>query len=312
MAAAKWPEAFSDPNWAFEVKWDGVRVIASWDGDSLRLKSRRGRDITRTYPELSWPLAGPPTILDGEIVAFDATGRPSFGELQQRMNLSSGAGVEAEIPISFMVFDILYLSSPLIDQPWHRRWNQLQDLRLPIPYIVADPVIADGETLWKAIHERELEGMVAKRTDSPYRPGIRSEDWRKIPRVERVRAVVGGFVAGDGSRTGTFGSLLLGLTDGESLRFVGSVGTGFDQATLRAIREALDQMVQLQSPFTDDSEIPGEATFVDPQLVAMVEFKEWTRAGKLRAPSFKGFTDDPPEAVTWLEEGPPTPRTESA
>jgi len=311
MAATKWPLAFSDPDWAFEVKWDGVRVIATWDGDRLTLRSRRGRDITLTYPELSWPGTGQPTILDGEIVALDAAGRPSFGELQQRMNLTSGAGAMQDVPISVMVFDILYLGSPLIDQPWSERWGKLQALDLPLPYVVPEPVMADGETLWEAIREQELEGMVAKKTSSPYRPGARSEDWRKISRVEQVRAVVGGFVAGEGSRTGTFGSLLLGLDDGNQLRFIGSVGTGFDQPTLRAIREALDEMAQLESPFAEDSEIPRDATFVDPQLVAMVEFKEWTRVGKLRAPSFKGFTDDPPEAATWLEEGPPAPRTES-
>ncbi len=153
--------------------------------------------------------------------------------------------------------------------------------------------------------------MVAKKLGSLYRPGARSEDWRKISRVVQVRAVVGGFVVGDGSRSETFGSLLLGLVDGERLRHIGSVGTGFNHATLRAIRSALDQMVTLESPFHPDTEIPREATFVEPQLVAMVEFKEWTRDGKLRAPSFKGFTDDPPEAATFREEGPPTPRTES-
>ena len=171
--------------------------------------------------------------------------------------------------------------------------------------------MAEGKTLWEAIRQQALEGMVAKKTDSPYRPGARSEDWRKISRVEQVRAVVGGFIAGDGSRSDTFGSLLLGLADGERLRHIGSVGTGFDQPTLQAIRQALDQMVRPDSPFADNSEIPHDATFVDPQLVATVEFKEWTRVGKLRAPSFKGFTDDPPEAATWQEEGPPTPRTES-
>ena len=311
MAATKWPRAFSGSGWAFEVKWDGVRVIASWDGDSLQLRSRRGRDITATYPELAWSVSGPPTILDGEIVALDTGGRPSFGQLQQRMNLTSGAPAVIDIPVSFMVFDLLYLDYPLIDRPWSQRHSQLEAHDLPLPYVIPEPVLVEGETLWEAIGQQELEGMVAKRLDSPYRPGARSEDWRKISRVEQVRAVVGGFVAGDGSRSETFGSLLLGLADGDRLRHIGSVGTGFDQEMLRAIRQALDEMVNSESPFHGDAEIPPDATYVDPLLVAMVEFKEWTRVGKLRAPSFKGFTDDPPEAATWQEEGPPAPRTES-
>ncbi len=311
MAATRWPRAFSAPGWAFEVKWDGVRAIASWDGDKLVIRSRRGRDITPTYPDLRWSGSGPPAILDGEIVALDAAGRPSFGQLQQRMNLRRGAPAAADIPVSFMVFDLLYLESPLIGEPWKERRRQLETLALPPPYVVPDLVMEDGETLWEAIRQQELEGMVAKRVESPYLPGARSRDWRKVSRVEQVRAVVGGFTAGEGSRTDTFGSMLLGLTDGDRLRHIGSVGTGFDHSTLHAIRQALDQMVIARSPFHDDSEIPVDATFVDPQLVAMVEFKEWTRAGKLRAPSFKGFADDPPEAATWQEEGPPTPRTES-
>lgn len=311
MAATKWGRPFSDPGWAFEVKWDGVRAIASWDGDRFILRSRRGRDITATYPELTWRGSSPPVILDGEIVALDEAGRPSFGRLQQRMNLVSGATAAAATPISFMVFDLLYSKAPLIDQPWTQRHRQLTTLELVAPYVTPEPVVGEGENLWEAIRQQELEGMVAKKLDSVYRPGARSEDWRKIPRVVQVRAVVGGFVAGGGSRSETFGSLLLGLADGERLRHIGSVGTGFNQATLQAIRGALEQMVSLDSPFHPDTEIPGEATFVDPQLVAMVEFKEWTRDGKLRAPSFKGFTDDPPEAATWQEEGPLTPRTES-
>ena len=153
--------------------------------------------------------------------------------------------------------------------------------------------------------------MVAKRIDSPYRPGTRSPDWRKVARVDQVRAVVGGFLPGEGSRAATFGSLLLGLVDGDRLRYIGSVGTGFDGPTLHAIRAALDQMVQPISPFHSDTEIPGPARFVAPSLTALVEFKEWTGAGKLRAPSFKGFTDDDWETVTWSSEGPPAPRTES-
>ena len=147
--------------------------------------------------------------------------------------------------------------------------------------------------------------MVAKRIDSAYHPGSRSPEWRKVARVDHVRAVVGGYLPGERSRTATFGSLLLGLVDGERLRYIGSVGTGFTGETLRAIRRALDEMATAHSPFHEASDIARAAVYVEPSLTALVEFKEWTHTGKLRAPAFKGFTDDEWSSLTWDAEGPP-------
>ncbi len=144
---------------------------------------------------------------------------------------------------------------------------------------------------------------MAKRYGSTYRPGARSPNWRKIPHIHRTRAVVGGFTESEGTRTGVFGALLLGLWDGDRLRYVGSVGTGFDDASARAIRSALDEMVTGESPFHEDEAIPV-GTLVHPHLVAEIAYKQWTRAGRLRAPSFKGFSDRPHESATWAEEGP--------
>ena len=299
MMATRWPAGFSDPEWAFEVKWDGVRAIAAWDGATLDVRSRTGRAIQSEYPELDQLDGLEPCILDGEIVAFDADGRPSFGMLQQRKAL--------EIPISFMVFDLLHLATPLLDEPWTTRSERLGRLELPPPFVVPEPVIAEGEALWSGVVEQGLEGMVAKRLDSTYQPGRRSANWRKVARVDQVRAVVGGFLPGEGARASTFGSLLLGLVDGDHLRYIGSVGTGFTNATLRAIGDALDELAAEQTPFVAGSDFPPGARFIEPSLVALVEFKEWTRAAKLRAPSFKGFTDDDWSAVTWAEEGPPGP-----
>jgi bifunctional non-homologous end joining protein LigD len=299
MLASRWPEPFSDPEWAFEVKWDGVRAVAAWDGRRLDVRSRTGRPIGPSFPELDQLAGIAPCILDGEIVAFDDDGRPSFGRLQQRQSLQT--------PISFMAFDLLFLGKSLVDEPWTSRRERLVLLQLPAPYVVPEPVLGEGDALWAGVGEQGLEGMVGKRLDSPYRPGQRSADWRKVAHVDHVRAVVGGYLPGDGSRAATFGSLLLGLVDEGGLRYIGLVGTGFTGETLQAIRSALDELAAPQSPFQAGSELPARARFLEPTLVALVEFKEWTRAGKLRAPSFKGFTDDRWEALTWTAEGRPAP-----
>ena len=164
--------------------------------------------------------------------------------------------------------------------------------------------MGDPESLWGFISERDIEGIVAKRTASVYRPGTRSPDWRKISRFLQARAVVGGFLPGEGGRASTFGSLLLGMWAGDGLRWVGAVGSGFDDAALEAIRHALNQMTMERSPFVPNADLPKNAVFVHPALVASVQYKEFTSVGRLRAPSFKGFTDDDPGSVTWEEEGP--------
>jgi bifunctional non-homologous end joining protein LigD len=157
--------------------------------------------------------------------------------------------------------------------------------------------------LWEFVLDRGLEGMVAKRIGSEYRPGVRSPDWRKIHNLHTVRALVGGYTPGERGRSRTFGALLLGLRDGDKLRWIGAVGTGFSDMALASIRAGLDQNRRAASPFHPDSEIPS-ATWVEPYLVAAVEYSAWTGAGRLRRPVFKGFTDDDPETITWEAEGP--------
>jgi bifunctional non-homologous end joining protein LigD len=158
--------------------------------------------------------------------------------------------------------------------------------------------------MWGFVQERGMEGLVAKRLGSRYRPGQRSADWRKVPSLVSTRAVVAGYTPGSGGRSATFGGLLLGLWDGDRLRFIGSVGTGFDDAALRAIRAALDELRTERSPFSLDASLPAEAVWVEPRLVAVVQFREWTEAGRLRAPVFKGFSDESVASITWEEEGP--------
>ncbi len=305
MLATPWPRPFSDDDWWFEVKWDGVRVLAFWDGDTLTLRSRRGRDVTATYPELATIRADRPVVLDGEVVAFDDAGLPSFPRLQQRMNLTEGrvSTVAASVPVTYVVFDLLHWGESLVDRPLEERWQVLDGLSFD-GVVRSDPTRGDGEALYRAVVERGMEGIVAKRAGSRYRSGKRSPDWRKVAHRRRARVVVGGYTPGEGSRASTFGSLLVGLWEGDRLRWVGAVGSGFDEVSLRTIREALDRMRRPDPPFADVEGIPKGAVWTDPRLVAVVEYREWTPGGKLRAPVFVGFTDEPPEEATWEAEGP--------
>lgn len=294
-------------DWMFEVKFDGVRGILAYDGRDITITSRKGNPMAVTYPELSGFISDEPCVIDGEIIALDQAGNPSFGRLQTRMNIKSRAGAADAVklaPVTFMAFDVLYYQEPVIDLPWSDRRHLLESMRFEGAPVLLSPIEEDGSALWTAVTERALEGMVGKLKSSPYQPGVRSADWRKIPFIHQLRAVIGGFTRGERSRASTFGSLLLGLRDGDRLRYIGSVGTGFDQPTLRAVKTALDQMTQADSPFHPDTDLPAGSVFVNPDLVAVIEYKEWTGPGRLRAPSFKGFTNDPWYEVTVASEGP--------
>jgi bifunctional non-homologous end joining protein LigD len=305
MLATSWPESFDHPDWFFEVKWDGVRVIAAVDGSTVTLRSRRGLDMTGTYPELTGFRCDRPTVIDGEVVALDDDGRPSFSRLQQRMNTTGGKArmMVERVPVTLMAFDLLHHGSSTIHRPLEERRGRLDEV-LPAGMVRSDATRGEGLALHHAVVASGLEGVVAKRAGSPYRPGVRSPDWRKVVHRRSGRFVVGGYLPGEGARSSSFGSLLLGLYDGDHLRFVGAAGSGFDHASLGHIRTALDQMQRSSSPFFLDSGIPRTARFVEPALVAVVEYREWTHEQHLRAPVFKGFTADPIEVVTWEAEGP--------
>ena len=295
MLATPWPAPFVDDDWLFELKWDGVRCLLSSDPSGASLHSRAGNDMTSRYPQISRASFPHGVVLDGEIVAFGDDGLPSFEQLQ-------GAAYRS-VRVSFVVFDLLHAGESLITEPLSARLRRLDDVDLPAVCIVPDRFEGDPAPLWDFVIQHDLEGIMGKRRGSVYRPGIRSPDWRKVSNWKQVRAVVGGFTAGTGGRSSSFGALLLGLWVEGGLRFIGSVGTGFDAAGLRAIRTALGQMTTPEPPFVPDQEIPP-ATWVEPQLVAVIRFKQWTAAGKLRAPSFRGFSDLPVRAASWLEEGP--------
>ncbi len=307
MLATAWPEPFVDGDWIFELKWDGIRgLVAAGPSFGFRITSRSGNDLTSHYPELASLDVDTDVILDGEIVALDPHGRPSFEVLQQRSG-RTGAEAANVVAVTYVAFDILYDGVETIDEPWSVRRGRLEALGLQPPYDISTVIPGDPTALWSFVEERGIEGIVGKRRSSRYRAGTRSPDWRKITRFRQARAVVGGFTAGSGGRADTFASLLLGLWSGKDLRWIGSVGSGFSDRDLVAIRAALNSMQIDTSPFVDTSQIPSDAVWVEPQLVALVQYKEFTAAGRLRGPSFKGFTDDDLGEVTWEREGPGAP-----
>jgi len=302
-----------DGQWAFEVKWDGVRAICHSEPGRMRLHSRNLLDITPRYPEvgrLNRALSHHRVVLDGEVVALDAEGKPSFGALQRRMHVSSETAVRRlakETPVTYVIFDLLWLDGhSLMELPYTERRARLAELELGDGgrWRVPDYVIGHGAQLLAATAEQGLEGVIAKRLDSTYEPGRRTPSWLKIKNTARQEVVVGGWVPGDGKRRDRIGALLVGVRDDDGgLRHVGRVGTGFTEAELDRLAEKLRPLERDDSPFAPGGpKIPRGSVFADPELVAEVEFREWTDGGQLRAPSYKGLRDDKPTELVVREE----------
>ncbi|WP_059005847.1 non-homologous end-joining DNA ligase [Streptomyces specialis] len=309
--------------WAYEFKWDGYRCcLRAARGGATRLTSRNGIDITATYPELGdaarATLGGRSAVLDGEIVALDERGRPDFGLLQRRhQRHSPGARLLAAQPVVFFAFDLLLLDGEtLIAEPYERRRAALSGLvatdaaeqeGLAVPrYYAADEGLGPGALL--DVAERNgLEGLMAKRLDSPYQPGRRSRMWLKKPLVRTQEAIVGGWQPGDGRRSGTVGSLLLGAHDDEGrLHYIGHVGSGFTEAALAGLLDALTPLARRGSPFDDP--VPREhartARWAEPRLVGEVAYRAWTRDRRLRQPSWRGLRPDKDPADVLLPAWP--------
>ncbi len=303
MLATLIDKPFSDPDWLFELKWDGMRLLAFVRDGALELRSRRGRVVTSQFPELEalpGKLSARQVAVDGEAVVLDAEGRPDFGLMQQRMNVARPPRpLIAAAPVTYYLFDVLYCDGydlrkvPLIERK--RFLKRILIAEEPVRY--SDHVLAQGADLYRLAQERQLEGIVGKRGRSRYVAG-RSTDWVKLKSTCEVDAVVGGYTAARGG-AGRFGALLVGLYDGPRLRFVGGCGSGFNDRVQEQVWARLEKIVTPESPFSEKPQTRERAAWVKPSLVARVKFTEWTRDRHLRAPVFLGLrTDvDPLECV---------------
>ena len=300
-----------DDAWGFEFKWDGIRALAYVDGGRVRLQSRTNEDITPRYPEIhamGRALGSAEVILDGEIVALDEKGRPSFEEIQQRMGLTAENEIRRkmkDVPITYMVFDVLWLDGhSLMQQPYADRRNALAQLKLAGASWQTPPFEkGGGQAMLEASAKAGLEGIVGKRLDSKYEPGRRSRAWVKVKNHNRQELVIGGWLEGEGKRKGYPGALLVGYHKDGDLVYAGKVGTGFTDRTLDELNKKLTPLAVDKSPFTAGAAPPRAAHFVKPKIVADFEFVEWTRGGQLRAPSFKGFRVDKPAKEVVREGG---------
>jgi len=291
--------------WAYEIKWDGMRVLADVTPAGVQAWSANGRDAGAAFPELAAlapALAPLDALLDGEVVALDAAGRPSFERLQGRMHVSSVAESvrrAVDIPVAYVLFDLLRLGGhDLTGRPWHERRQLLDQLAddLP-PGIDVAQVYDDGAHLLAAAEQRGLEGVVAKRTDSTYVPGGRSRNWVKVKVRRHDELVVGGWSGGAGNREGRLGSLLVGFHqmpgDGV-LRYAGRVGSGFGSAELDRMGARLAPLASTTCPF-DPVPPPLHrrgAHWVRPEVVVEIAYGEWTNEGRLRHPVYMGERTD--------------------
>lgn len=295
--------------WSFEMKWDGIRAVAYLDGRTTQLVTRNDHDISAGYPELttavpSAALGG--LVLDGEIVALDESGRPSFERLQQRMHVIKPEAVRrlsAAVPVHYFAFDVLRIGErSTLSLTYDERRELLQSLEIVGPHWLVPPAfVGDGEAALATSSERGLEGVVAKRRDSTYLPGARSSSWIKIKHVRVQEVIVGGWRPGQGRRDGGIGSLLVGIPGKEGLEYVGHVGTGFSDQALDDLARRLEPAVVDRSPFA--GELPRsdtrDAVWVKPRLVGEVSYAEFTSVGRLRHPSWRGLRPDksPAEVV---------------
>jgi bifunctional non-homologous end joining protein LigD len=293
--------------WTYEPKWDGYRAIVRVSGGDATLTSRNGNDLTERFRDVARAAAAAvrssDAVLDGEICALDGSGRSRFSLLQE------GAGTAA-----LVLFDLLELDSePLLEQPLVERRRRLEELVGTSPGVLVSPHFDDGDALLAAAREQELEGVVAKQLASPYRPGRRSPEWQKLKLRQTQEVVIAGYTRGQGRRAG-FGALVVGVHDAGALRWAGNVGTGFSDAEIERLRGLLAPLERETSPFAEPPKMPrvrpSDVRWVEPRLVAEVEFAEWTHEGRLRAPSYLRLREDRTAADVRAERAPLPPVVE--
>ena len=296
--------------WAFEIKWDGVRTILFVEGGRVRAQSRNDLDVTVSFPELAdiGKFLGMTTcVIDGEIVALGDDARPSFSKLQRRLHVSNQREAKRRStsdPVSFVAFDLLYIDGhSLMEAPYDERRERLEGLHLSGETFTTTESFrgVSGQDILTATVENGLEGVVAKRRTSPYREGRRSPDWTKVKSFRTQEIVIGAWTEGQGERQHSLGALLLGIPDDGGLRYVGKVGTGFSARAREELLRDLKPLATKKSPFLGalPAAEAGKAHFVLPTVVGEVEFGEWTTAGRLRHPTWRGLRPDkaPDEVV---------------
>lgn len=314
MLAISVDKPVDDDDWLYEIKWDGYRAVAFLDGKALRLISRNQNDLTKAYPELQeipGHIKARTAILDGEIVALDGEGRPSFGLMQQRTGVGEGGRrirrTRDDIPIAYYVFDLLYLDGyDLMQADLEQRKQILASIVTSNDLLrYSDHWVGTGTALFNAAAQRGLEGIIAKRRKSCYLQK-RSSDWLKIKIVKRQECVIGGYTEPRGSRE-NFGSIVLGLYDDKGrLIPVGQAGSGFNQQTHADVWKLLHGLETSRNPFFGKVESDRRVHYVKPELVAEIKFTEWTHEGqsgavKMRAPVFQGLRIDKAPAECTFE-----------
>jgi bifunctional non-homologous end joining protein LigD len=301
MLATLSREAVVGPEWVYEEKYDGIRAIAQRRDRRVRLISRNGNDITAGFPEIARGLEALPggdLVIDGEVVALDPAGVSRF-QLLQRRGMAGGSSV----PQRFAAFDVLSREGrSLLRAALAERRRELESLLggASGPVFISRRLPRDGRAAYEIAQREGWEGIIAKDERSAYIPGARSDRWRKVKVRRQAEFVIGGYTPPAGSRT-HLGSLLVGLYDGDRLRYVGAVGTGFTHATLADVEQRLRPLHRASPPFVPAPRV-SDATWVSPELVAQIAYAEWTADGKLRHPVFLGFREDEsPRECRWSE-----------
>ena len=293
MLATLAEEAPKGDDWIFEIKWDGYRIVSTVAGGEPELRTRKDQDYTQRFEnvakELAKALKTPDCVVDGEVCALDEEGRPSFSAMQQG---------KRGTPIVYYVFDLFEVEGePIIELPLEERRKRLERLLDKRNKTVRlSESFDDGNALLSAAEQQGLEGIMAKRLGSRYLPGRRTRDWLKIKGHGRQEFVIAGYTRGQGRRSGTLGSLVLGMYEGGELVYVGNVGTGFNDKEIERLLRKLKPLERDAPPFRNVPKMPrvrkGDVVWVEPKLVAEVEFAEWTHDGRLRAPAYKGLRED--------------------
>ena len=299
MMAMLYDEPPAGDRWLYEVKLDGIRAVAVRNGDSVKLYSRKPRDITSEFPKIAAAikkLAPSDLVVDGEIVALDEDGRSSF-QLLQNLRQKARAGA----PVMFVLFDVVRLEgADVTNQPLERRRALLRKIlpRDGMPLRLSPLLEADPDVIWTEVQRLGLEGIIAKDKTSRYEPGKRSRAWRKIKSLQEQEFVIGGYTEPRGTRK-LFGAILVGYYEGRQLHFASAVGTGFTDASLRSLHRRFQKYRTAHCPFTN---LPDQrrltaadmrrCTWLKPALLSLVKFYEWTADGNLRHPVFLGLRDD--------------------